>query len=577
MCGISGGIRYGGDEGGFRSACHYLHRSIALRGPDSDGIFISECSRIILTHRRLKILDLTAKADQPIHSACGRYTLVYNGEIYNFRELVRKFNLPDECLSSDTLTLLELISRHGIDSVEHLHGMFALVVYDKHNKNVSLIRDQLGIKPLYYALTRNVVYFCSYARPLGKLSKSQFSQEGLSQFYYLGFVTEPHTIYNDVKPCGAGEIHTFNLDSNQISKRKYFSLLRFYSNALGVVGNDYDIKDLFERVISAHCDADVDVGLLLSAGIDSTLVLSSMWKKRRVRAMHLVGREDEESKVRRLCALGDVDLYVRKSTFIDSEIGENYLESLDQPTVDGFNIYQACRLAKSQGIKVVLAGTGADEFLGGYRLYRHIGTLFRRDGQPSLVSKLLGLKPTLRLGSILQGRRNEKIIQLSEFTGSIDSLYLLSRLVRLPGTSTIEQEFGLSFDSVIATFKTEDPIYSALPPILRLSYLDSNIYLKNQLLRDADTASMANSIELRVPYLDLVLARAMIGITATAWEVRKRHFVKYFKSELPSEIRTGPKRGFFVQSTSSQSKGLDNRTNTIQIQNIVLARLQKWL
>ncbi|WP_187770832.1 asparagine synthase (glutamine-hydrolyzing), partial [Cognatilysobacter lacus] len=354
------------------------------RGPDGEGRWRDPCGTAGLVHARLAIIDLTDGGAQPMRSADGRYVLVFNGEIYNYRALRAELEAGGARFSteSDTEVLLTLAAAHGIEGLRRLRGMFALALWDTHARRGLLARDGFGIKPLYYANTASGLLFASELRTLLATGAVDFRLDpvALGDFFATGSVPEPASLVEGVAVLPPG--HTLSWEGGRATLERFWSVhfppptVSARSEAICLT------RAALEDSITAHFVSDVPVGLFLSGGIDSTALLSLA-----ARAGHASGMDtfsiavDQASHDEAGVAAASARRFGSRHHVLRLDGGsaadslDSFLDSMDVPSVDGFNTWTVSRFARSQGMKVVLSGLGGDEMFGGYPSFRNVPRL----------------------------------------------------------------------------------------------------------------------------------------------------------------------------------------------------------
>jgi asparagine synthase (glutamine-hydrolysing) len=538
------------------------------RGPDGSGAWWTTDRHCGLGHRRLSIIDLSDRASQPMTSDDGRFVVVFNGEIYNYPQLRTELETDGARFrtTSDTEALLHLYARHGAEMVHRLRGMFAFAIWDEEQRRLFLARDPYGIKPLYTANDGWTFRFASQVKALmagGHISRDP-EPAGIVGFHLFGSVPEPYTLYRDVRALPAG--HTQLIDTAGPREPKP------YANLAEVVAkgaaNRTPAAELAERVragvldsVRAHLLADVDVGVFLSAGVDSGAVLGLMRDagQREIRAITLAFEEfhgtseDEAPEAAHVAAIYGAHHVVR--CLKAEEFFEDLpaiLNAMDQPSIDGVNAWFIAKAAKEAGLKVALSGLGGDELLGGYAsfgdlpLWRHLfGPFAAVPGLGLLSRKLIGaVAPSFSLA-------RPKALGLLELSGSWAGAYLLCRGLFLP------HELPVIMDPDIARegLRRLKPLHRLAANLMpdpgtdsgRVCVLESANYMRNQLLRDADWAGMAHSIEIRVPLVDSMLLAALTPSIAGLKEgAGKAALAKAPTTPLPTATVLRAKTGFGV-------------------------------
>ena len=530
MCGINGIFAYNVAAGTpARAELLATRDHMIRRGPDGCGEFWSEERRLGLGHRRLSIVDLSDRAAQPMVSATGRYAVVFNGEIYNYPALKRELEAGGVrfASNSDTEILLQLYEREGAAMVQRLRGMFAFAIWDNVARNLFLARDPYGIKPLYIADDGWTFRFASQVKALlagGRVSRDP-EPAGLVGFQLWGSVPEPFTLYRDIRSLPAG--HTQVIDASGPRPPQPFASVAgiFHQGRAGSAGGT-DVRAALADSIRAHLMADVEVGVFLSAGIDSGAILGLMRDagQQKITAITLAFDEfsgttdDETAGARELAQLYGAQHIVRKVD--EAEFQHDLpliLDAMDQPTIDGINTWFIAKAAREAGLKVAMSGVGGDELMAGYPSFRDLPRWVSLLRLPAAIP---GLGKAFRLGSALLGldRANPKFPGLVEYGGSWPSAYFLRRALLLPYElrSVLDDEtiaLGMARLNPFAQIAVVDAS-AKCSPVSRVAALESSFYLRNQLLRDVDWAGMAHSIEIRTPLVDIELLRQLSPATA---------------------------------------------------------------
>jgi asparagine synthase (glutamine-hydrolysing) len=523
MCGIAGVYRPRGPiEDLERAALARMLRSERHRGPDAEGVH--EDPSVLLGHRRLSILDLSASANQPLRNETEDLWLTYNGEIYNFVELRRELEALGHRFRSatDAEVIVHGFEAWGIDGLlPRLRGMFAFALWDAREKRLLLVRDRFGIKPLYYACAETALLFASEVRALAQsgLIDVEPSDPSLASFLALGSIPAPETALAGVFSIPAAHYLEIRGDAQ--------SLKRYWKLPVGE-GTEGDIGELLRDVARMHLVSDVPLGIFLSGGIDSAalVALTSRFNEKPLTTLSIVFDDpalDERLYARAVAAKYRTDHHEQRIGADEfMEALPDFWDAMDQPTVDGVNAYLVSRAAREAGLTVVLTGLGGDEVFLGYPHFRKIRSL----------SKWLSWLPRPPLAL---ARYRPKIEYLRE--PSPANVYLMFRGLFAP--REIEELLpGASLTSLEAV--QDDYLDAAVG-------LEFSHYLGNQLLRDTDAMSMAHSIEARVPFLDHLLVEAVLGLPyerKLAKDVNKPALLRSLEEPLPREVWDRPKQGF---------------------------------
>ena len=573
MCGIAGIYAYSASAPSVdRAEARSIRDHMAARGPDGQGEWFSDDGRLALGHRRLAIIDLSEGGAQPMQSADGQLVITFNGEIYNYRELRRQLEGLGHVFrsDSDTEVLLHLYQAKGTGMLQDLRGMYAFALWDAHKQALLLARDPFGIKPLYYTPTHTgatrsngTLRFASQVKALLAGGHVVTSPEpaGHTGFFLWGSVPAPYTLYRGIRALPAG--HFMWVGGEGAGEPQPFCqitdiLAHAASNpARGTQGDALDaIGAAVRDSIAAHHVADVPVGMFLSAGIDSALItaLSSAHgegpRTLTLAFAEYVGTPNDESPLAEQLAaqLGTrhATVMVRKADFIEQR--EQLLAAMDQPSIDGVNTWFVARAAASQGIKVALSGLGGDELFASYPSFHELPRIKRLAGP---FARWPGLGSSARRLSLplLSRFTSPKYAGLLEYGGTLGGAYLLRRALYMPW------ELGQVLDADLARQGWQDlqcrtQLDATAAGIgqdrLAVSALEMSWYMRQQLLRDSDWASMAQSLELRVPFLDVPLLRAAAPWLAAHPGLTKPEIAKALAPQLPRELLHKPKTGFSI-------------------------------
>ena len=543
---------------GIRDALQHMHR----RGPDGEGIWGEE--GVLLGHRRLAILDLDARAAQPMQSACGRYAIVFNGEIYNFRELRRELEATGEPLvtTSDTEVLLRLFAREGEAMLPKLHGMFAFVIWDKVARRAFAARDPYGIKPLYIARIPGGVMMASQVKALmatGLVSREP-DPKGLAGFWMLGSVQEPHTCFRDIQSLPPG--HCAWIESGRVhSIRCWQDIGATWREPGNETPADVQalVREAVRESVARHLVSDVPVGVFLSGGIDSGALAGLMME---AGARDLVGvtiaydeyagrHEDEAPIAARLAAYYGIRHHIRLVTRDEFQADlPRILQAMDQPTIDGVNTWYASKAVAELGLKVVVSGVGGDEVFQGYPSFRQLPRLV---AGWRAASRIPGARALAGIAAGVRARQtgNQRWRHAPDWARTIAGAWWLRRSVHAPEElpalmgEELAHEAMRDFDPVDWVQAMTGPLAS--DPMLAIGQIESMCYMRNQLLRDSDWASMDHSVELRTPLVDAtLLAKLRPLLPAFSGFPNKILLANAPGAALPQEITQRPKTGFGI-------------------------------
>jgi asparagine synthase (glutamine-hydrolysing) len=569
MCGINGIYAYhAGAEPIDRAELLRIRDRMAARGPDGKGEWVSDFGRIGFGHRRLSIIDLSVAGAQPMVSADGKLVITFNGEIYNYRKLREEIERTGRVFRShsDTEVMLHLYAQKGEAMVHDLRGMFAFALWDANREKLFLARDPYGIKPLYYTDDGWTFRFSSQVKALlagGKISRDP-EPAGEVGFFLWGSVPEPFTTHRQIKALPAGCTMLVG-PSGVLSSKRYHSIADVYCEAeVACCGarNDFDaleqIRASLLDSVSHHLVSDVPVGAFLSGGIDSGAIVGLMRDAGKGDILtvtlafeeFLDGRNNEAplaDEVARTYGTRHMTRLVTEREFLaDLPL---IFESMDQPSIDGVNTWFVAKAASELGLKVAMSGLGGDELFGGYPSFRDI---------PSWISMMSWFGKVPRLGSMIRKAicnlgldkvtGSPKVAGMMEYGGSYAGGYLLRRGLFMPW----ELELVLDTEIVRAGFARLNPIErieAELTPtpkscFAKIAVLESSLYMRNQLLRDTDWASMAHGLEVRVPLADARLLSRLSGLSMSLGGVDKQWLAKCPRLPLPKAVVERKKTGF---------------------------------
>ncbi len=559
MCGINGilGLK---DLKLAKEKVQAMNIKMKHRGPDDKGVFVND--DIVLGHRRLSIIDLSAAGHQPMSSYDGRYHIVYNGELYNFKEL--KFELTRVISGSnqqayffqtntDTEVIIAAYARWGDECVNHFNGMFAFAIWDNLKKELFIARDRLGIKPLYYIYTNNTLAFSSEIRsPLAsELIPRQLDENSLVDYLRYQTVHAPDTIVKGVKMLMPG--HYLKSNNGKITIHCYWNLKKNINHASD--GKSYsevceDVNTLLTKAVERRLIADVPFGAFLSGGIDSSAIVGLMSKvsTEKVKTFSVTFDESEfsESKYAQLIAkkfnTDHHEIKLNPSDFL-KEL-PNALKAMDHPSGDGPNTYIVSKATKEAGITMALSGLGGDELFAGYDVFKRSLELNKK-AWLNVVPKFMRGAGGNVLTKVKPGVAAEKISEfLKQDSINFESFYPLSRQVLMDKEiASILKKKELTANKVSAIIDDSLGINSQ---ISQVSIAEISTYMQNVLLGDADQMSMAHALEVRVPFIDYTLVEYVLGVPDKYKSTKspKKLLVDALGDLLPSEIVNRPKMGF---------------------------------
>jgi len=565
MCGIAGVLhRDGSPIDDWATLAKTLGGALAHRGPDGAGVWRSPSSDLLLVHRRLAIIDPGPDGAQPMTTADGRHVLVFNGEVYNYRELRDALETRGERFrtSSDTDVLLRLIALDGPQALARVRGMFALACWDSSDRSLLVARDRFGIKPLYVVTRGETVAFASELQALvrGGLVDAEPSPAAVLGFLAWGSVPPPLAWNRGAEMIEAGTWRECRPDGTDVRGRfadaraPYRSARRDDSlrqaDALRSAAGEA-VRDS----VRAHLVADVPVGVFLSGGIDSGALVSAATS---IGATNLktftVAFDAETSEAERARTVGEAFGTEHHELRVDAPhiVADlpSVLARLDQPTIDGVNSFYVSRAVAATGIKAVLSGAGGDELFGGYPSFSRLPRAMRAKRAAGPLWPVIGAAGRGVLPQRLRTRWNH----FTQSNGSWTEAYRVQRGFFLP------QEIGALAGPALrepaiwadARDGLERAEHACLEPAgsersaAAVARMESRLYLQSQLLRDLDVMSMAHGLEVRVPFVDAALVDTVWPALGShpALVAGKQLLHATLERPLPEAVVRHPKQGF---------------------------------
>ena len=563
MCGLAAIFAYHGDAPAVEAGeLGRIGAAMSRRGPDAEGSWTGAGGRVGLAHRRLAIIDLHASANQPMEftppGARDAVSITYNGEIYNFRALRDELEAKGHEFrtQSDTEVLLHLYCEYGAAMVRRLRGMYAFAIWDETRRGMLLARDPFGIKPLYVADDGRTLRAASQVKALlagGCVDRSPDSA-GHAGFFLFGYVPEPHSLYAGVRALPAGS--TLWVDGDGAHREERFFDVTETLAEDGAGGAD-DLGALLRDAVAHHLVSDVPVGVFLSAGLDSATLtgLASESHGAGLETMTLGFREyqgtdrDEAPLAERVAGVyGTRHRTVRVEGGAFADEMDGLFRAMDQPTIDGVNTYFVAKAAAALGLKVALSGLGGDELFGGYDTFRQVPALVAGLGRiPGMRTLGRRLRPVA--APVARAFTSPKAAGVFEYGTRYGDAYLLRRALFMPWELPGVLGGDMAEDG-LAALRPLDRLDRTQAPVAgarrKVAALEMSWYMKNQLLRDADWAGMAHSLEIRVPLVDWTLFRALAGRLGKPGGPAKGDMAATPATPLPDALLARPKTGFTV-------------------------------
>jgi len=515
-------------------------------GPDDAGIYMDDQVPLAFGHRRLSFQDLSPHGHQPMMDITAQIVLIFNGEIYNFKEIreeLRPYHYPFRS-ASDTEVIIYAYLQWGKECFKRFNGMFALALLDKRTNKLLLARDHAGIKPLYYSIQKDKLYFASEMRAFIKIKPDWPENKDWRKYFLMfGHLPEPVTTLENVIPLPKQTVLEFDLPSLKATPYKYFTL--YYNYTI----NDKEeattkIFSTLTRAVQRHLISDAPIGLFLSGGLDSSLLtlIAKYFQGDNLLTLSLIFENEKYSEkhyqdiIIKKTNAKHRSYLVTENDFMESL--PDIIKAMDQPSSDGINSYFISRYAKAYGLKAALSGLGADELFGGYPSFNRAGAINSIRWLPHFMFELAG---------VFSDERKKKASYLG-LKGGLGA-YLFNRALFIP--SQVAALLDCSEEEVhhaLRKCQVELPAFvEKLVPEEKTSYMEVNLYMQNQLLKDTDYMSMWHGLEVRVPFLDKEVMKLAYSINP---DIRfnkdqiKYLLVEAFKKELPEEIWNRPKQGF---------------------------------
>lgn len=559
MCGINGFISNNYSTEQKKNLVQKMNSTLSHRGPDNDGVWAEDI--IALGHRRLSIIDLSAEGNQPFFSSDKRYVIIYNGELYNYKELKLELQRASHGSNdkpyffkteTDTEVVLAAFIKYGTKCLQLFNGMYAFAVYDTLEKKLTIARDRIGVKPLYYYYGDEGFLFSSEIRPIihSKIKEFSLNKDALAEYIMYQTVFAPNTIVKGVKVLMPG--HYLEYQNNKANVSEYYSVNKLPDTANGLSYKETcaKVNELLTLSVQRRLVADVPFGAFLSGGIDSSAIVGLMSKVSTEKIQTFNVSFDEsgfsEAKYAKLIAqkfnTQHHEIKLKPEDFL-KQLPEA-LAAMDNPGGDGPNTYVVSKATKQAGITMALSGIGGDELFAGYDVFKRMAELQKKswlNALPMFSRKAVGFaiqkrKKTAAGNKIQELLGQEKI--------NFSSAYPLNRSV-----FTQKELSGLLKDP--HPYTQINKIISEIPQIKdhllsAVSISEIRTYLQNVLLRDTDQMSMAVALEVREPFLDYRLIDFVLGIND---EMKYPHTPKKLLIDslgelLPNEIVNRPKMGF---------------------------------
>lgn len=536
-------------------------------GPDDEGLYSSAPDKLVLGNRRLSLIDLSQGGHMPMAYE-ERYHITYNGELYNFQVLKEELAGLGHRFNnhSDTEVILAAFSQWNTQSFARLKGMFAFALWDNRQKELFLVRDPAGIKPLYYCTAKDRLVFASEIRAFAPVAGlPDINKKWPVYLMAYGHIPEPVSTLLDVKPLTKGCFLKYNVPNGHIDIQS-FSHYSYSAQLEDPARARQAIKASLDAAVKRHLVADAPLGVFLSGGLDSGIValLAAKYKRDDLNTLSIYFEEPEYSEKKYQDILLQ-KLHCNHHQYLlkEEEFHQSLpaiLDSMDMPSCDGINTWFISKYAARQGLKAVLSGVGGDELFGGYPSFDRIYAASALQHMPGAL---------LKVGM----RSNAKMLNRMSYLSmdGIKGLYLFLRGHFSP--HEIARHLGM-YEKDVWNVLNEQPVFPDISNIdnkNQASWMEFNLYMQNQLLRDSDVMSMIHGVEIRVPFLDddtIRLALKIDPVTKYEGPLPKQILINTFLDMLPREIWNRPKMGFsfpFAKwlSSSGYVKELMESSNNI--------------
>lgn len=558
MCGITGIVGNNLNSSVYQPAIQKMTDAIAHRGPNSQGLWNDE--HCFFGHRRLSIIDLSEAGNQPFISQDGRYILIYNGELYNYKDL--KFELQRAehgsknipyifKTNTDTEVILASYLRWGNNCMKRFNGMFAFAIWDTVEQKLLIARDRLGVKPLYYQYKNNTLVFASEIRALiySGIVDKKINPSSVAEYIQYATVHAPNTMLQDVKVLMPGNF--LELHQNNLTISQYWNINDYAKSKqdLSYKETCQKVNELLTASVERRLVADVPFGAFLSGGIDSSAIVGLMSKvsSEKIQTFNVSFDEGEFSEAKyakQIAQKFNTQHHEIKLTPADflNQLPEA-LSAIDHPSGDGPNSYIVSKATKQAGITMALSGLGGDELFAGYDIFKRFYELEKKAWLNIIPAKGLVGKFISTKKKSVQGDKTAEILALNSINGY--QAYPINRKLfnQTDYQSLLKNKYNDSnfiFNVIKNTTTDKQHILS------RVSLYEIETYMQNVLLRDADQMSMAVALEVRVPFLDYQLVEFALGVKD---EYKFPHTPKKLLTDslgdlLPNEIVNRPKMGF---------------------------------
>ncbi len=555
MCGIAGILNLNHNER-HNDAIRSMTNRIAHRGPDADGIYVDE--KVALGHRRLSIIDLSETANQPMTDSSGRYHIVYNGEVYNYKEVKNRLSQYPFKTQSDTEVILAAYITWGVQCLQRFNGMFAFAIWDQVEEVLFIARDRIGKKPFYYALSDQYFVFSSELRSVmsSGLVQHKLEEAHLSEFLMYQASMGDQTLVHGVKRLEAG--HFGVIKRNLLKCTPYWGYSDIQPSTDNYEEAKRKVSDLFLDSIRLRMVSDVSVGAFLSGGIDSSLVVACMAELSTEPINTFTISFDEKGFDESLFAqqvatkykTNHEQIFIRPLEFLYAI--EDILSSMDMPSGDGPNSFLVAKHTRQKGIKVAMSGLGGDELFVGYNKFMIYQRIMKNHWilrMPIQMRKLIG-------GMITAAGKNHQYDKLAHVLGlgkwELATIYPLLRRAYESGDVENLLTVPSGNDQVEERLEQLSHSVSGMEYFSSATVGEMETYTRDVLLRDTDQMSMAHGLEVRVPFFDYRLVEYTLSLPDHIKypHTPKQLLVDALAPRIPKEISMRKKMGFTLPMES---------------------------
>lgn len=556
MCGLAGILVSDHSHHEPKAVAARMQSKLLHRGPDDRGLYLSQKRSCALAHTRLAVLDLSSAGHQPMSLADGRYTIVFNGEIYNYRELRQELERGlaesgEQFFSrTDTEVTLRLFARFGAESFKRLRGMFALGIWDEQRQRLIIARDRFGIKPLYYFASGAAFLCASEVRALlaSDLVARKLDRAGLAAYLRFGSVQDPLTLIDGVKMLLPGHylIAEQNGGAIRVRESAFANDLAGAAERPAQLDRQHaaaELRQVLEDSVRKHLLSDVPLGVFLSGGIDSSTLVALLKQvgKSAPKTFSVIFSEGDFSEAKHARLVAETFATDHREILLTEERLQSLvpaaLAAMDQPTMDGINTYVLSNAVKEAGVTVALSGLGGDELFAGYPSFRRARHL----------KKLAAIPQSLRESAAALGHaafngsaRRQKFWRMLESDCSARAAYTISR----------ELFTSAEIHALLAGANGGPENHSPngrADVVNAVSLYELQGYMANTLLRDTDQMSMAHALEVRVPFVDGAVVDYLLGLPGD-WKIDRQRpkplLLDALENQLPEIVWRRPKMGF---------------------------------